>query len=333
MARRVTIQDISRESGTSPSTVSRVLTGSAPVSREKREVVEQAIKRLNYRPSHLARSLKTNVTYSIGLLLNDITNPFYSAVARGVEDEASRHGYTLILCNTNEDPQREMQYLEVLQDKQVDGIVVGPTGNNVELICDIARHTPVVQIDRQLDCPDIPAVVVDNEEGGYRATRLLIEKGHRRIGIYKWRMKIATSEDRLRGYERALCEAGIPVDPSLVIEVPGLPSEQTPDLAQKSLESESPPTAIFAINNQLGLAVLDAIRKVGLRIPDDIALVVFDDLVAFHLFTPPITVIRQPAYAIGEQAMQLLLRQMKDPEHFSPEVIVLPTELIIRESA
>jgi len=332
MAKNVTIQDISRESGVSPSTVSRVLTGNAPVTHGKREAVEQAIKNLNYRPSHVARSLKTQTTFSVGLLLNGITNPFYSAVACGVEKEANRHGYSLILCNNNENTDRELQYLQVLQDKQVDGIILGPTGQNTDYIRTLAKTTPLVQVDRQVDGADIAAVVVDNQEGGYKATRLLIDSGHRRIAILKWKTNIATMVQRYAGYERALLKSGIPVDPSLIIDASGYTSELASAAVSQYFANNPNPTAIVAANNQLGLGVLDAIRKAGLRIPDDIALVVFDDLTTFSLFTPPISVVKQPATAIGERAMQLLMKQMKAPNEFEPEIVVLPTELIVRES-
>ncbi|MFC1959537.1 LacI family DNA-binding transcriptional regulator [Chloroflexota bacterium] len=332
MARKkVTIQDISLESGVSPSTVSRVLTGKAPVSQEKREAVQLAIKQLNYRPNHLARSLKTNTTFSVGLLLNDIANPFYSAIVRGVEEEANRQGYSVILCNTNEDPERELHYLQILQDKQVDGIIVGPTDHNAAYICELAQQIPLIFVDRQVDDKKVSAVVVDNEASCYRATQLLIEHGYQRIALLR-QNEIATMEERYHGYERALLTAGIPLDPSLVIRVECLSWERACELTEQLFASFDRPPAIFALNNQLGLGALSAIQRVGLTIPDDIALIIFDDMAAFSLLTPPITVIKQPAFAMGEQAMRLLLKQMQTTKGINPEVITLPTELVERAS-
>lgn len=332
MPKKVTIQDISQLAGTSPSTVSRVLTGSATVSPEKRQAIEQAIQQLNYRPSQLARSLKTSITYSIGLLVNDIANPFYSAIVRGAEEEALRQGYSLILCNTNEDPQREFNYLQLLQDKQVDGIIMGPTGHHLEYLANIAQQTPLVQIDRRVDRDDIAAVVVDNENGAYQATRLLIEKGHERIAVMRWNKDITTMTDRYAGYERAMREANLPIEPSLILEIDSLSTRDAARLATEMLSQDWHATAILALNNQLGLGALIAIRQLHLRIPQDIALITFDDMDLFELTQPPITTVDQPAFMIGEQAMRLLIRQIQEGERFVPEVIVFPTHLIVRES-
>lgn len=319
-------------SGTSPSTVSRVLTGSAVVSPEKRDAVQDAIRRLNYRPSHIARSLKTRVTYSVGLLLNDITNPFYSAIARGVEDEAHRQGYSLILCNTSEDPERERLYLEVLQDKHVDGIILGSTDASPDRLYEISLRMPIIQVDRVLSEIESDAVVVDNFKGAYDAARFLIERGHREIGIVRWRRSISTLAEREAGVRQALAETGIPFEPTFTAEAAGLSSQDSMVAVLNLLSSSCRPTALVALNNQLGLGVLAACRQLGVRIPDDLALVVFDDLELFSFFQPPITAVEQPAYQIGERAMQMLLARL-DADKDSPyERVVLPTRLIVRHS-
>ncbi len=332
MARKVTILDISRAAGTSPSTVSRVLTGSATVSPEKRAAVEAAISAFNFRPNHIARSLTTGTTFSIGLLLNEINNPFYSAMARGVEEEANRLGYSLILCNTNEDAARERQYLNVLQDKQVDGIILGPISDNAEPILEVSRRTPVVQVDRQLPTPDLSAVLVDNEAGAYMAVRHLIERGRTRIGVLLWDRKIPTLSRRVLGYERALSEAGIAVDAALEVHVPGLTPKHAADLTVELMTGKAPPTALFALNNVIGMGVFSAIQQLGLRVPDDVALVCFDDLDFFSLVRPSVTAVSQPSFDMGEQAMRLLARQIEEANDYTPEVIVLPTKLVVRES-
>jgi LacI family transcriptional regulator len=219
-----------------------------------------------------------------------------------------------------------------LQDKHVDGIILGPIEANADYIRELAKRTPVVQVDRQLDGPGIAAVVVDNEDGAYRATRLLTDKGHTRIAVIRWQKRIVTLTQRFAGYERALCEAGIPVDPGLVVDVPSLAATEAGIVAQQLLRREPRPTAIFALNNQIGLGVLGAVQQLGLHIPADIALIVFDDLDCFALITPSITAICQPAFAIGEAAMKLLARQIELAGDFAPEVVILPTQLIVRES-
>jgi DNA-binding LacI/PurR family transcriptional regulator len=333
MPRKVTIHDISSESGTSPSTVSRVLTGSAVVSEAKRQAVEAAIRKLNYRPSHIARSLKTRTTQSIGLLLNDITNPFYSAVARGAEDEANRHNFSLILCNTNEEAARELQYLQLLEDKQVDGIILGPSGKNISTIQELAGRHPIVQIDRYIESVVASVVKVDNEAGAYAATRLLIDKGHRRIAAFRWGKRISTMSERYQGYERALTDAGLPIDPALVVDVPALDMNGTMELVRAVLTRPQRPTAVFALNNQIGSAAIGAIHRLRLRIPEDVALIVFDDLDYFTLIQPTISAVSQPAFEIGVQAVRLLLRQARSAEGLTaPEQLILPTDLVIRES-
>jgi LacI family transcriptional regulator len=308
------------------------MTGSATVSPEKRAAVEAAISAFNFRPNHIARSLTTGTTFSIGLLLNEINNPFYSALARGVEEEANRLGYSLILCNTSEDAARERQYLNVLQDKQVDGIILGPISDDAAPILDVSRRMPVVQVDRQLPTPDLSAVLIDNEAGATIAVRHLIERGHRRIGVVLWERKIPTLARRVSGYELALTEAGIAIDPALEIYAPGLTPKHAADATIALMTGPNPPTALFALNNVIGMGVFSAIQQLGLRVPDDVALVCFDDLDFFALVHPAITAVAQPSFELGEKAMRLLAKQIEEADQVSPEVIVLPTQLVVRES-
>ncbi len=344
MSRKPTIQDVAREAGTSVSTVSRVLTGSAHVSPDRRRAVEAAVARLGFRPSHIARSLRTRSTRTIGLLINDITNPFYSAVVKGAEDEANRRGYGLILCDTNEDPAREQQYLEMLRDKQVDGIIFGPTGSNTALIAPLARRLPLVMIDRRLDEVDADAVLADNEGGAYRAASHLLAHGHRRIGAVTWGGWITSLEQRLRGYRRALTDGGAVADPRLVVEVPRPEAELVSRAICGWLRADwepagGPPTALFALNNQMGMGALRAARELGLCIPGDLALVVFDDLEMFELTTPAITAVSQPAADMGRRAVELLVARLADRAAGGegraarpPEVALLPTRLVERGS-
>jgi len=238
----------------------------------------------------------------------------------------------LILCNTNEDPEREEHYLEVMQSKQVDGIILGPSGQNEDYICELAQHTPLVQIDRQISGANAAAVLVDNEDSAYRATRLLLKKGHRRIGVALWQKRIATMAQRHAGYVRALAEVGLPLDPALVVISDVISVEHVAQLIYGLLQGNAAPTAMFAFNNQIGISVLLAAQRLKRKIPQELAVIVFDDLPIFELFTPSITVIKQPAFEIGVEAMQMLVKQMRATEDCSPEVKILPTELIQRAS-
>lgn len=330
---KVTIQDVAREAGTSASTVSRVLTGNAPVNSETRLAIEAAIERLGFHPSHAARSLRTRSTHTISLLINDITNPFYSAIAKGVEEEANRRGYSLILCNTNDDPARERQYLDVLRSKQVDGMIFGPTGHNIELIQSLITRMPLVLVDRMLDDISATAIIADNEGGAYNATGILIEKGHRKIGVLMWEEEISTLTERLGGVSQSLAEAGLKLDPTMVVRVPRANPKQIAELVAAWLQNVSPrPTVLFALNNQLGIGAMHAFQMLRMNVPSEIGLMVFDDLDVFELTNPPISAVAQPAFAMGRRAMQVLIRRIEHGGSATPTVTVMPTQVIMRGS-
>jgi LacI family transcriptional regulator len=331
-AKTVTINDIAKQAGVSYQTVSRVLNNRPDVSEETRQRIWLIIDSVGYRPNAAAQSLRTNKSFTLGLLLNDITNSFYSNIVQGIEEEAIAHGYSLILCNTNEDPERELHYLRILQSKQVDGIILGPTKWNCDFIVEMSSQIPIILIDRHIPDSNIGAVIVDNETGAYEATQYLLSKGHREIGLATWQQDILPMQQRYAGYERAFTEAGLPINPENIIHIPKMTSEATAETIEKFLPDHPNVTAIFALNNQLGLGVLSSIHKMKLNTPEDIALVIFDDLSIFSLYTPAISVVRQPEAEIGKQAMRNLLHQINQPETYSPAIVVLATELIIRDS-
>lgn len=330
---KATIHDVAKAVGTSKSTVSRVITGSSNVSKKTRKKIEKAIKELGYRPNLIARALKTNTTKTIGLLLNDISNPFYSVIAKGAEEEANKNDYIIVLSNINEDPKKELDNLKLLLDKGVDGIIFGPTGENLPYIQYLNKIIPIVQIDRKLEGLDAPAVIVDNEGGAYYAVKKLIKSGHKNIGVIKWEAGVHTPLDRMTGYTRALNEAGLEVSPDNIIDAPKFTPSKTCALAAELISKKNRPTAIFALNNQLGIGALHAIQNAGLKIPEDISLIVFDDIETFSLTTPPISAVSQPSLAIGRKAVQLLIQYIKNYEDDRiPETMVLPTKFINRSS-
>lgn len=330
---KVTIREVAKASGKSISTVSRVLTGSDRVSEEARQAVNKAIEELGYRPNQTARGLKTTSTKTVGLLLNDITNPFYSSIAKGAEEVAKERGYTMMFSNVNEDADIELINLKMMHDRSVDGIIFGPTGGNLDFIKYLNRIIPIVQIDRKLEDLDAPAVIVDNEKAAYQATKTLIDLEHQNIGIIQWKAGVHTPKDRMQGYLRALKEAGIQPDPENMVKAKEFAPRKTSDLARRLIEKEDRPSAIFALNNQLGIGAFRAIREAGLRIPEDVALIVFDDLETFALTTPTISAVSQPAFSIGKKAMKLLLGRIEDgQEDEVSETVVLPTHFVQRQS-
>jgi LacI family transcriptional regulator len=330
---KVTIRDVAVASGTSISTVSRVISGSAPVKKKTKAAVEKAIDELGYRPDYIARALKTKATKTVGLLLNDITNPFYASIAKGAEEEANVNGYMMVLSNINEDPKTELNNLKLFHDRRVDGILFGPTGKNLKFIQYLNKLIPLVQIDRKLEKLDAPAVIVDNEQGSFLAVNELIAQGHKSIGVIKWKAGVHTPQDRFQGYLKALSQAGIEFDPSIIIEAPDFAPRKTSDFAKQLIDRENRPTAIFVLNNQLGIGALRAIKEANLEIPKDIALLVFDDIETFSLTTPPISAISQPAFSIGKKAMKLLLNRIKNENtEYISETVILPTKLVRRGS-
>jgi len=330
-ARQLTVKDVARLSGTSPSTVSRVLTGRVPVAKDKYDAVMKAIAELNYRPNLIARSLKTKATFSIGLLINDILNPFYGALARGVEDVASEAGYAVMFCNTNEDPGREGSYLRMLQDKGVDGIVLAPTGGNRDAMQDlISSGTPLVQIDRQVAGLAANSVTLDNIGGVETATKHLMAQGHSRIGLVTYAIGQMTMIDREAGYRKALRSADSSLS-ELICRVK-FDLSDTGRLITRMLKSDTPPTALFLANNRIALSVFQAIKELGLTVPKDIAIAVFDDLEIFSLTTPSITAVAQPAYNMGRKAAEFLLQQLSSDAPAITQTAVFQPELIVRES-
>ncbi|MCK6627399.1 MAG: LacI family transcriptional regulator [Anaerolineae bacterium] len=349
---RVNIRDVADRAGVSTATVSHVINQTRFVSEETRRRVLEAVELLNYHPSTIARGLATKSTQTIGLIISDITNPFFTAVARGVEDEFNQHGYHTIFCNTDEDPAREDEYLRLLFAHQIDGLIIAPTGVHSERLIRMAEaEVPIVLLDRSAPGITAPLVGVDNENGAYQATRYLIELGHRRIGILTGLETISTLAMRVNGYKHALQEAGLPIDESLIVradprfhknqlylaELSLLDSitnlQMTPSAflaLQKLLDLPDRPTALFVTNNQMTLGTLQAMRQRKLRCPEDISLVSFDDHDWAPLFMPPLTVVRQPTYELGQWAAKLLLKLISHQPFETPAP--LPVQLVIRES-
>lgn len=329
-----TIHDVAQRAGVSPITVSRVINHSGYASAETRERVEAAVAELGYVPNRLARSLRSKRTHTLALVITDITNPFFTTVARGVEDTASDAGYTVIFCNTDESESEEKKYLQVLLQQQVDGILLVPARNtpdSIELIR--KQNTPVVVLDRRLSSAvDVDTVRCENELGAYQLVRLLIELGHRQIAILSGPLGVSTAEDRLAGYRRAMREAEIG-DEAQNVTYGSFNQASGAEMMHQLLEQDPRPTAVFAANNLIGIGALHAIQQAGLRVPEDVALVSFDDLPPTLLTTPFFTVSAQPAYEMGKRATQLLLARLTKSATEPCQEIVLPTELIVRQSS
>jgi LacI family transcriptional regulator len=309
-----TISDVAKRAGVSTMTVSRVINHSGYISQDTLERVEKAIADLGFVPNALARSLRFKQTKTIALVLTDITNPFFTTVARGVEDASSENGFTVMFCNTDESEAEEAENLNTLLQKQVDGVLLVPAGSSNESINYLQeRNIPVVVLDRRVPDVKVDTVRCDSIPGAFEMTQHLLDLGHRRIGLISGPMKISTSEDRVTGYLQAMHAAGIEIDPEWIHY--GLFTQTSGyQLAQKLIKLKPRPTAIVAGNNFIAIGAYAALREAGLHIPNDISLVTFDDLHSRLVLEPFLTTVDQPAYEMGYEATRLLLEYMSMSE-------------------
>jgi LacI family transcriptional regulator len=326
------MKDVAQAAGVSVTTVSHVINETRYVSKELRERVLRVMEDLNYRPNILARSLRQGISHTIGLIVPDNSNPFFAEVARIVETRGFEAGYSVILCNSDGQLEKELTYVNVLLAKRVDGIIFIAASSQSEHIALLTEENiPVVIADRQMLDSDVDVVLVDNYRGGYLATEYLLSLGHRRIGCITGPSDVTPSADRVRGYRDALTAAGLPVDESLIVKgdfryVSGASG------VQQLLDLKEPPTAIFACNDAMAMAAMAVIRQRGFAIPDDMSIVGFDDIPQASFTSPPLTTVAQPIQDIGRIATDLLIERMSGSTSRPSQRIVLDVKLVIRGS-
>lgn len=322
-----TIHDVAREARVSAATVSRVLNGHEDVNAEMAGRVAEAVRKLDYRPNGVARSLRRQAAQVWALVISDIENPHFTALVRGVEDVARAHGFSVVLCNSDEDAEREARYLEVALSNRMSGVILSPSSGDTEVTPLLDRGTPVVTIDRTLRRAGVPAVVVDNEAAARGATQHLLDAGHRRVGCVTGPLQTSTAEQRLAGYRSAVAASPHGVDPAL-IKVENYKEDGGYRAVRELLSSDDPPDALFIANSLMTMGALEALVEQGVRVPDEMALVGFDDSPWLRLMRPSLSVVAQPTYEIGRRAAQLLLTT-----DAPPMVETLKTTLITRESS
>jgi DNA-binding LacI/PurR family transcriptional regulator len=326
---RPTIYDVARLAGVSTATVSRALNGKGQIATATRSAIDAAVEQLGYRPNTIARSLVTRSTQTIALLLPDIANPFYAELVAGIQDRVLAEGHTMLLCTTESDPEREERYLNLLRAKQVDGALVDGLVLPPDRIARFVREGfPIVCLDRDVDSASVPLVQVDNRLGARLATEHLLELGHRVIGHVAGAATLRISEERVAGYRQAFTDVGVEPDPGLVV-VGSFTEEGGHDAALRLLDRGV--TAVFAANDLSALGVVSALTGRGLRVPEDVSVVGFDD-VRFAAFTsPPLTTIHQPAREIAERAIGLLL-ELSGGREVAELVHLLEPRLVVRGS-
>lgn len=328
------LTDVANKARVSITTVSRVINDSDKVNSETRNRVLSAMRALGYKPSRVAQRLRGVKGRSklLGLIIPDIQNPFYSNIVRGIEDVAYQHNYAVILCNSDEDPEKENFYLDVLRSESVDGIILPPIHQNGETIESlIASGIPLVCVDRKLSGRFIDTVVVNNESGAYQVTNYLLGLGHHKIGFISSSSSFSSFVERRKGYENALMEHGIEPDPTRMGFGDQRSIESGKELALRLLNTIDRPSALFVTNNLLLLGALETIHNLGLDIPGDISIAGFDDMPWAKSINPPLTVVAQPGYDMGRKAVELLFQRIADPKRESLSVVLEP-KLILRRS-
>ncbi|MDX2019190.1 MAG: LacI family DNA-binding transcriptional regulator [Deltaproteobacteria bacterium] len=328
---KVTIRDVARKAKVSTATVSRVLSGVNVVSDDLAERVRAVARQLKYHPNRVARSLRSQKSRIVGVLIPNIQNPFFTGVIRGIEDLLQATDYTLLLGNSDDNPARERGYLDLLRAEGVGGLIVVPGADAAKTYTEILEiGIPVVAIDRFVADLQCDSVTVANEEGAAAAIRHLIALGHTRIGIVTGPEKISTARERLAGYALALREAKLPHEAPLIHHVV-FRQEGGYEAATKLMSLPHPPTAIFAASDFIALGVLRALHDRRLHIPEDVAVVSFDDMPWAAALSPPLTAVSQPTYELGATAARLLLERMRDPDR-ALERVRLQTQLVVRAS-
>lgn len=326
-----TIYDVARRAEVSPATVSRVANGHANVDPALAERVRNAMRELDYRPNAVARNLRRSRTTLWAVIISDIGNPFFTSLVRGVEDVAQQAGYSVVLCNSDEHPGKEGQYVDAALAEQMAGVIISPAGkaNHVNRLVD--ARVPVVAIDRQQSGAYVDTVLVDNEHGAYLATTHLIESGYQRIACVSGPAGVFTATRRLRGYRRALEEQGRPYQEELVRH--GDFREEGGYRAMASFLGLRPrPDALFVANNLMTVGAVECLVDSRITMPDEMGVVGFDDVPWAHLVRPSLTTVAQPTYELGREAAALLTQRIADPER-PPTTITLETKLQIRDSS
>jgi len=304
-----TIKDVAAVAGVSFTTVSHVVNNSRPVSAYVRAKVEHAIRQLHYVPSAVARSLKARATATIGLVVPNSTNPYFAELARGIEDGCARNGYCVFFCNSDDDPAKQRNYLRVLQEKRIDGLIVASAGDDAVLAQALAdAREPLVVVDRNIEGLSADLVQIDHEKGAYLATRHLLELGHVKIGCITGPVATAVSAMRVHGFIRGMAERGIEIAPGAIVESDF--SGTGGYRAASQLFETVMPSAIFAGNDMMGIGALRAAAERGINVPRDCSIIGFDDIELGRFTYPALSTVGQSVRALGEMAAQTLIERI-----------------------
>ncbi len=334
LMRTITIADVAKHSNVSKSTVSQYLNKRYEYMGEGTKTrIEEAIKLLGYRPNIVARSLKQKSTTTIGVIVANILHTFSTQVIRAIEDICHDYDFHTIVCNADDDPEKEKKYIEMLQAKQVDGIIIFPTGGNVELFLSLKENDfPLVFMDRYMSEVQVPSVVLDNEKASKLAVDYFVDRGYQRIGIMTTSIleNLTTRIKRVGGYRQALQEQNIPINENYI---KSLELHQFEDAMTNMLSLKNPPQAILAGNDLALMEILKFTKKKKISIPKDLALIGIDDVSFASFYNPGLTTVAQPAFEMGKKAAELLLNKIqKKEEDVHHHIYSFEPQLIKRES-
>ncbi|MBC7811253.1 MAG: LacI family DNA-binding transcriptional regulator [Burkholderiales bacterium] len=327
-----TIKEVADHAGVSVATVSRVINKTGYVSLDLQERVVEAMKTLHYRPSALARGLRRQETQTVGVLIPQLDQPFFSALAYAIEQTLFASDYRALICSAEESQSKEVAYVEMLLRQRVDGVILVPTSHSTDSVQRLLeQNVPMVLVDRDIPELTINRVLSDNQQGGYEGATHLIELGHERIGVIHTPLSSEAMAQRVRGVREALDESGIAYNGALFIAGTSHQFEAGYTAAMELLRQTPRPTAIFALTDVMAMGAMRAAAELGLSLPDDLSVMGFDGTPLSEYSIPALTTVAQPTYQMGETAATLMLRQMQE-EEASVESVMLETTLIVRHS-
>lgn len=329
-----TIYDIAKLAGVSTATVSKVFNGTGNISDKTKLRIMDISTEMNYRPSVLASALAGKKTYTLGLLIPDLANPFFAEIARNIEDRANELDFNLVICSTDNNTDKEIRYIHLLRQKKVDGIIIA-TGISKEVITKelIDQDIPIASIAREISLLSGSAVIVDDFTGGYTATEHLVQLGHKKVAIIAENLSVMSSRERIRGYRYALEEAGIPCDENLIL-ISDFTLEAGKAVARKLFEAydaSNRPTAIFACNDLLAIGVMQVAKENDIKIPEQLSIVGFDNTILASITDPQLTTIAQPIQAMGRQVVDIIINEINIANTVKQRVVLSP-ELVVRGS-
>lgn len=334
--KKVSIKDVAAKSGVSTATVSHVINGTRYVSEEVSVKVKEAMKELNYVPNPVARTLRSLQSHLIGLIIpvkehTDTANTFFMMVAQGIEEVLTKNGYKLILCNSYENPDIEKEHVQMFNAQLVDGLIVAPTGIDYTYLTELlTKQYPVVFIDRKPQNYQGDCILSNNFKGAYDATEHLIQKGHKQIGFMSGELGLTTSDDRFEGYKQALADNNYEFNESFVKK--GHASLENGYKMAKEFVEQKHVSAIFVANNNMTMGAISYFQEQYIKVPNEMAIVGFDDYDWARIINPPLTTIKQPAFELGQKAAEVILDRIRNPQQ-EPQEYVLDTSLIVRKSS